>query len=173
MKSSVTERPAPATAGPARTRRTELYLLSSDDELLLELGPLLGERYRVRTIDEPSELPVEEARACLLILDSTRRPDALAVVAQIEQQYPSSALIALIGPDAMSEWSPVLARGGVCAVVPRAELASGAFSEALQRAEARLADQTMARLRAARPPRKFSPALLAIPLLLATAGVLT
>ena len=87
MKSSLTERPAPANAAPPRTRRTELYLLSSDDELLLELGPLLGERYRVRTIDEPSELPVEEGRASLLILDSTRRPDALAVVAKIEQQH--------------------------------------------------------------------------------------
>src|SRR5271156_6509640 len=96
MKSSVTERPAPAAAAPTRTRRTELFLLSSDDELLLELGPLLGERYRVRTIDEPSELPSEADRACLLILDSTRRADALAVVAQIEQQYPSAALIALI-----------------------------------------------------------------------------
>jgi hypothetical protein len=142
MKSSVTERPAPANAGPARTRRTELYLLSSDDELLLELGPLLGERYRVRTIDEPSELPVEEGRACLLILDSTRRPDALEVVTQIEKQYPSSALIALIGADASSQWSALVSRGVVCAAVPRAELSSGTFSEALQRAEARLADQS-------------------------------
>jgi TonB family protein len=173
MKSSLTERPAPANAAPPRTRRTELYLLSSDDELLLELGPLLGERYRVRTIDEPSELPVEEGRASLLILDSTRRPDALAVVAKIEQQHPSSALIALIGADADSQWHALLSRGVVCAVVPRAELSSGAFTEALQRAEARLADQATARLKAGGSSRKFSPALLAIPLLLATAGVLT
>jgi len=173
MKSSVTERPAPATATPVRTRRTELYLLSSDDELLLELGPLLGERYRVRTIDEPAELPPEAGRACLLILDSTRRPDALAVVAQIEQQYPSAALIALIGTDATAQWSAVLSRGVVCAVVPRADLSSGAFTEALQRAEARLADQATARLDVGGSRRKFSPALLAVPLLLATAGVLT
>ena len=113
MKSSVTERPAPANAAPSRTRRTELYLLSSDDELLLELGPLLGERYRVRTIDEASELPVEEGRACLLILDSTRRADALAVVAQIEQQYPTSALIVLTGSDASAQWDSLLTRGVV------------------------------------------------------------
>lgn len=174
MKSSVTERPAPAAAAPARTRRTELYLLSSDDELLLELGPLLGERYRVRTIDEPAELPSEAGRACLLILDSTRRADALAVVAHIEQQYPSAALIALIAADAAPQWHGVLSRGVVCAAVPRDDLASGSFSEALQRAEARLADQaTAARIEAGGGRRKLSPALLAIPLLLATAGVLT
>lgn len=173
MKSSVTERTVTASAAPSRTRRTELYLLSSDDELLLELGPLLGERYRVRTIDEPSELPVEEGRACLLILDSTRRPDALSVVAQLEQQHPSSALIALIGADSIAQWGPMLSRGVVCAAVPRAELSSGAFSEALQRAEARLADQATARLQAGSKSRRFSPALLAIPLLLLTAAVLT
>ena len=173
MKSSVTERPAPANAAPSRTRRTELYLLSSDDELLLELGPLLGERYRVRTIDEASELPVEEGRACLLILDSTRRADALAVVAQIEQQYPTSALIVLTGSDASAQWDALLTRGVVCATVPRAELSSGAFNEALQRAEARLADEASARVKTGGKSGKFSPALLAIPLLLATAGVLT
>jgi TonB family protein len=174
MKSSVTERPAPATAAPARTRRTELYLLSSDDELLLELGPLLGERYRVRTIDEPAELPAEPDRACLLIVDSTRRPDALAAVAQIEQQYPNAVLIALVAADAEPQWHGPLARGVVCAVVPRADLSSGAFSDALQRAEARLADLASAtRLQAGGARRKLSPILLAIPLLLAVAGILT
>jgi TonB family protein len=174
MKSSVTERPAPATATPARTRRTELYLLSSDDELLLELGPLLGERYRVRTIDELSELPSEAGRACLLVVDSTRRSDALALVVQIEQQYPGAAMIALVGTEEVPQWHGVVARGVVCAAVPRIELASGAFSEALQRAEARLADQTSAaRAAAGSGKRKISPALLAIPLLLATAAILT
>jgi TonB family protein len=174
MKSSVTTRPAAAAAAPARTRRTELFLLSSDDELLLELGPLLGERYRVRTIDEADELPTEAGRACLLILDSTRRADALAVVAQIEQQYPSAALIALIAAGAAPQWHGVLARGVVCAAVPRDDLASGAFSEALQRAEALLAEQAAAAsIKAGGGPRKLSPALLAIPLLLAIAGVVT
>jgi TonB family protein len=173
MKSSVTERPAAAAAAPARSRRTELFLLSSDDELLLELGPLLGERYRVRTIDELAELPSESANSCLLVLDATRREDALPLAAQIGEQHPSAALIVLIRPDAEAQWFALVTRGAVCATVPRADLANGSFSEALQRAEARLADQAASQRKASKPPRKFSPVLLAIPVLLAAAGALT
>jgi len=34
----------------------DLYLLSGDDGLLLELGPLLGDRYRSRPIDAADEI---------------------------------------------------------------------------------------------------------------------
>ena len=128
-----------AAATPALAhRRRDLYLLSGDDSLLLELGPLLGDRYRTRPIESAELLNEAGAVPWLLIVDATARADARAQAARIEQQHPLAPLIVICADGKSVDWASALARGMVSAVVERSALPSGALLDALQAAELRL-----------------------------------
>ena len=71
--------PAPSAGG----RRHDLYLLCGDDALLLELGPLLGERYRTRPIDSVEQLDPGSAAPWAMIIDASTRTDARAQAVRV------------------------------------------------------------------------------------------
>ncbi|HEX9139332.1 MAG TPA: TonB family protein [Steroidobacteraceae bacterium] len=129
---------APAATSPvARTRRTELFVLSIDDGLLLELGPVLGDRFRTRPIEQPNEVAAAAGRPYIVLLDASRRPDARTLLAALETQDTAAPIILITDDDEESHWAASLMRGALCAVVPRSALGSAKFTDALDKAEQR------------------------------------
>ncbi|MGB8692715.1 MAG: energy transducer TonB [Steroidobacteraceae bacterium] len=131
---------APAVGGaPAATgKRRDAWLLSGDDGLLLELGPLLGERYRTRPIDSPDALKDAGTAPWLLVFDATTRREARAVVASIDQQHPLAPIILVCADGQSASWASALQRGSVCAIVERSQLSATTWRDALRAAEQRL-----------------------------------
>ena len=123
--------------GAAAARRRDLYMLSGDDSLLLELGPLLGDRYRSRPIDAADQIDAESLVPWLLIIDATARTDARAQAARIEQQHPLAPLLVICADGRSTDWASPLARGMVSAVVERGALAT-ALPEALTAIDLRM-----------------------------------
>ena len=127
-----------AVAPHAGGRRKDLYLLTGDDSLLLELGPLLGARFRTRPIDSADQLDQAGASPWLLIIDASARADARAQAARIEQRHPLAPLLVICPDGKTAEWASARARGVVCAVIERGALQSSALGEALAAAELRM-----------------------------------
>jgi TonB family protein len=127
------DQPALAAAG----RRRDLYLLSGDDSLLLELGPLLGDRYRCRPIDAADQIDAGGLAPWLLIIDATARTDARAQAARIEQQHPLAPLLVICADGKATDWASPLARGMISAIVERGALET-MLPEALMAIELRM-----------------------------------
>ncbi len=110
-------------------------MLSSDDGLLLELGPVLGERFRTRPIEQPSEAAAAAGRPYIVLLDATGRPDARALLAALETLDAAAPIILIAADDEENHWAASLLRGALCAVVPRSALGTAKFTDALNKAE--------------------------------------
>ena len=54
MKPLAQERSPAADSKDTRAHRIEAVVVSNDDALLIELGPILGNRYRTHTVDTPA-----------------------------------------------------------------------------------------------------------------------
>jgi hypothetical protein len=129
-------------AAPTRapgSRRPVLFLLSSDDGLLIELGPLLGDRYRTRPIDTAEQLEVPVDVPWALLIDATTRNDARAQAARFEQQHPLAPLLVICADGNAGDWASARSRGMVSAVVERGSLQARDFAEALHTMDRQLA----------------------------------
>ncbi len=133
----------PSAPVSGASRRRDAWLLSVDDGLLLELGPLLGDRYRTRPIDGIDALAEAGSSPWMVIFDASLRHDARAISARIEQQYPMAPIIIVCADGQSSSWASALHRGSVCAILERGALGTRAWQDALQIAEQRL-DSTAA-----------------------------
>ena len=164
-------RVAAAPAGGGRTR--VLYLLSGDDGLLLELGPMLGARYRTRPIDSAEQIESAGAAPWALMIDATARTDARAQAARVKQQHPHATLLVICADGATPDWASPLARGVISAVIERGALQSEAFAAALEAADRRMAAASAASDTGVpspegEPPRRRSAWLLIAPAVLLT-----
>jgi len=121
----------------ARPRRPDAYIVSADDAFLLELGPALGDRFRTRPVEHPSEIQAQPDAFWLAFVDAARS-DARALVAAIEKLFPQAPVIVVVPDGAEAQWSNAVTRGTICAVVGRGNLAAPALQEAVNRAERRL-----------------------------------
>ena len=119
-------------------RRKDLYLLSTDDNLLLELGPLVGEAFRTRPIETAEQLNDAGSVPWLVFIDARVLADAQAQVALIEQKFRLAPQVVVCPDGRAGEWTHPLARGSVCAVIERGALKSAALGSALSAAELRL-----------------------------------
>jgi TonB family protein len=129
------ERPSAAAPG---TRRREAWLLSADDLLLIELGPLLGDRYRTHPIDDAEALHRASADGWLLLLDVVDVADGHALAARLASRYPQAALIVFCADHELAAWKSPPAPRSVCAVLERNALQGPALTRALLEAERRL-----------------------------------
>jgi TonB family protein len=170
-----------AVAASAPTRRRDAWLLSTDDGLLLELSPLLGERYRARPIDSPELLGEAGTTPWFLVFDAAERHDARAIAARIEQQHPLAPIIVICADGQSASWASALHRGSVCAIVERGNLGTTAWPDALRTAEQRLDNAAIATTSSSlaalsstdnpfRPRQRY--AVILVPLLLAAAAAL-
>ncbi|HTY50258.1 MAG TPA: energy transducer TonB [Steroidobacteraceae bacterium] len=137
MESAARQSVAAPHGAPLRARRFEAVIVSKDDALLLELGPLLGDRYRTRMVDDLEAVPAPGGSSrWFLIFDASARTDARAALARLEQQHPHVPVVVL--DDDARLWSGARARGALVAVVPRGQLDEVRLQPALQACEARL-----------------------------------
>ncbi|MFI4905623.1 MAG: hypothetical protein ACHP9X_02980 [Steroidobacterales bacterium] len=124
----------------ARTRRTELLIVSRDTDFLLELGSILHGHYRVRTVDSAHPIaPPGTASHWLAIIDTVSPADGRADVAILQEQYPLAPIIVIT--NAPWQWSAAVARGNIIAAIAREELRGPRLTDALSAAERRLSSE--------------------------------
>ena len=162
-------------AAPVNARAPVVYLLSGDDGLLLELGPLMGARYRTRPIDSAEQIAPSGTAPWALIIDATARTDARAQAARIKQQHPSAPLLVICPDGSEADWAGPRSRGTVCAIVERNALSTPAFEAALgvvnQQLQAAAIDTTVAGSAARRPAAAWRrPVAVVVALLIAGGG---
>lgn len=156
---STAKKAAPVGSRPAQqVRRPEAFILSSDDALVLEMGPAFGDRFRSKPIDKLDELNanVSSESRWLAVIDTASRPDGRALVARIEQSYPQAPLIVIVADGQESHWQQALNRGNVCRVLARSQVGTPALADALLLAEQRLQSASAAGGSTAEP-RKSLP----------------
>ena len=166
---------AALTAAPVNARAPVVYLLSGDDGLLLELGPLMGARYRTRPIDSAEQIAPSGTAPWALIIDATARTDARAQAARLKQQHPSAPLLVICPDGSEADWAGPRSRGTVCAIVERSALGTPAFEAALaavdQQLQAAAVDITVAGTAARRPAGAWRlPVAVAVAVLIAGGG---
>ena len=132
------EAAAPVLRGAVTGKRRDAWLLSGDDGLLLELGPLLGERFRTHPIDSPDALKDAGPAPWLLVFDATTRRDARVMAASLDQQHPLAPIILICADGQAGHWASALQRGSVCAIVERSQVSAATWRDALRTAEQRL-----------------------------------
>jgi hypothetical protein len=137
MKPLAKERASGADTRQTRVDRIEAVVVCSDDILLIELGPLLGERFRTRTVDSAVEIAAAVSGTRWIgIVDVDSLPDPHAAIARLETQFPHCPLILIVPRPA--DWSAAVARGSAVAAVGRQEMVGPRLVEALTSAESRL-----------------------------------
>ena len=166
---------AALSAAPAGARAPVVYLLSGDDGLLLELGPLMGARYRTRPIDSAEQIAPSGTAPWALIIDASARTDARAQAARLKQQYPSAPLLVICPDGSEADWAGPRSRGTVCAIIERSALPTPAFEIALGAVDEQLQAAALGAAAAGNAARRPSgawrlPAAVIVALLIAGAG---
>ncbi|HWG77862.1 MAG TPA: TonB family protein [Steroidobacteraceae bacterium] len=137
MRPLAQERSFGADGKNSRLERLDAVVICNDDTLLIELGSLLGERFRTHTVDSPAEIATAvSAPHWVGIVDVESLPDARAAVLRMETQFPRCPLILVVPRPA--EWSAAVARGTAVAAVAREDMVGPRLVEALTAAESRL-----------------------------------
>lgn len=137
MRPLAQERSSGADGKNSRLERIDAVVICNDDTLLIELGPLLGERFRTHTVDSPAEIAAAvSAPHWVGIIDVESLPDPRAAVLRMETQFPRCPLILIVPRPA--EWSAAVARGAAVSAVPRQDMVGPRLVEALAAAESRL-----------------------------------
>jgi TonB family protein len=138
MKPLPLESPTVEGRGP-RNRLLDLVLVSSDDGLLIELGAVVGNRFRTHPVDRvDAAAAAVSGPAWMAIIDAGSQEDARAAVARLEQQHRGVPLIVLAATDDVSAWIGALSRGVIIDVIPRREITGPRLGTALTAAETRL-----------------------------------
>lgn len=127
----------PITTAPGQRRR-DAWLLSGDDLLLIELGPLLGEHYRTHPVDNIEALSRASASGWMLLLDVVDLPDAQAQAVRLATRYPLAPVIVFCADGELNTWKNLPAARTVCAVLERSAIQGPPLVRALAEAERRL-----------------------------------
>jgi TonB family protein len=127
----------PITTAPGHRRR-DAWLLSGDDLLLIELGPLLGEHYRTHPVDNIEALSRASASGWMLLLDVIDLPDAQAQAVRLATRYPLAPVIVFCADGELDTWKNLPAARTVCAVLERSAIQGPPLVRALAEAERRL-----------------------------------
>ncbi len=129
--------PAAEQPSPGR-RRTEVVIVGAGDEILIEVGPALGDQYRSHSVDTAAEIAGLSASSWIGVYDASSPTAGRSAFAQLESQYHQQPWIVLCADDDRPNWRDVLSRGGACAVIARSELSVLTFTAALEKALQRL-----------------------------------
>ena len=107
MKPLLQEQPSGADSRAPRAERIDAVVICSDDSLLIELGPLLGEHFRTHTLDSPADIGTAVAASRWIgIIDTASLPDARAAIARLEAQFPHCPLILFVARTGRMERAP-------------------------------------------------------------------
>src|SRR6202007_1938016 len=106
----------------AGARRIKVIIVGAGDELLMEIGPALGDLYHSYSVDAAGEIAGLSASHWIGVFDASDRADGRRAFAQIESQYAQQPWIAVCADDDQLNWRDVLSRGAACAVIARRDL---------------------------------------------------
>jgi TonB family protein len=120
------------------TRRTEVVIVGAGDEVLIEVGPALGDQYRSSSVDTAAEIAGISATSWIGVYDASNHTGGRSAFGQLESQYHQQPWIVLCADEDRPNWRDVLSRGGACAVIARSELSVPTFTAALEKAMQRL-----------------------------------
>ena len=116
---------------------TDALVVCNDDSLLIELGSVLGDQYRVHTVDTPANIGEEvDTRRWVGIVDVDSQAGARSAVSRLEVQHPGCPLIVITARP--QDWVDSVRRGAVLAAIGRHEVATPRLNEALLAAQDRL-----------------------------------
>ncbi|HTT06839.1 MAG TPA: energy transducer TonB [Steroidobacteraceae bacterium] len=155
-------RPPTPTVATGLSERCDVLVIGSDDAVLIELGSLLGDRYRVHAFDTADRIDAQvDATRWIGIIDADALAGAHGTLSGLEARYPRCPLIVITArPDA---WVGSIARGAVLAAISRNQLATGRLGQVLLAAEDRLTFQRRQELKVEKPrvvslqPAHFAP----------------
>lgn len=137
MKPLAHEQASGTETRSTRSERVDAVVVCSDDALLIELGPVLGERYRTHSVDTPADIAASvTAPRWIGIVDVDSVPDARGAIARLEMQFHRCPLILLSSRP--QEWGAAISRGAAVAAMSRQDAAGPRLLDALAGAEARL-----------------------------------
>ena len=137
MKPLAEERASAVDTRRSAAERIDAVVIGNDDTFLIELGGVLGERYRTHTVDSPAEIPAAiSVPRWIGIFDADSAPDARAAIARLETQFPHCPLVVISSRPA--DWSATVARGTAVGAIARNEMSGSRLLETLSRAESRL-----------------------------------
>jgi protein TonB len=137
MSATVADTSRAGDAPRQRPRLVDAFVVAADDSFILELGPLIGTRFRARPVERVEDVAAVDSVRWLALIDATTA-DAHTLVHQLETRFPDAPLIAVVAEGQQARWSSALARGSVIAIIPRSGLAGPALQHALADAERRL-----------------------------------
>ncbi len=127
-------RSQPQGIATASAERTDALVISNDDSFLVELGPLIGDRYRVHAVDTPAGISDRIGMARWIgIVDVDSQVGARGAVSHLELQHPSCPLILITARP--EDWVASVERGAVLATIARGRVATAELSEMLLAAE--------------------------------------
>ena len=86
---TVAEKPNPGA------RRIEVVIVGAGDELLIEVGPALGDQYRSYSVDTAAEIADLSAISWIGIYDASNQTAGRSAFAQLESQYHQQPWIVL------------------------------------------------------------------------------
>ncbi len=138
LKARASEVPA-AEKPQSGKRRTEVVIVGAGDELLIEVGPALGDNYRTFSADTAGEIAGLSVSSWIGVYDATtpgNRPQRLCAARITVWRAPLDRPVCRSGPGQLAD---VLSRGAACAVISRSEISVAAFAAALAKATQRLA----------------------------------
>jgi TonB family protein len=121
----------------SKLSHTDALVVCNDDSLLIELGSVLGDHYRVHTVDTPAS--IEEAvdiGRWVGIVDVDSQAGARSTVSRLEVQHPGCPLIVITARP--QDWVDSVRRGAVLAAIGRDEVATPRLNEVLRAAQDRL-----------------------------------
>jgi protein TonB len=137
-KVSAREPEAIAEKSHPGTRRTEVVIVGAGDELLIEVGPALGDQYRSYSVDTAAEIADLSVTSWIGVFDASNHSAGRSAFAQLESQFHAQPWIVLCTDEDRPNWRDILSRGGACAVISRGELSVPHFTAALDKAMQRL-----------------------------------
>lgn len=120
------------TDGHARVARKDVVIFTTDDELLLTLGPAMDDRFRSRTTDGTGAwIEAVHGRAGVALIDAATLANAPEIVRTMEAQFPAFALVVFAPAAARGQWSLALTRGSIARLLDRETLTPEAITAAL------------------------------------------
>ncbi len=137
IRASVADAPGTEPSGPG-IRRIKVIIVGAGDELLMEIGPALSDRYHSYSVDTAGEIAALSATHWIGVFDASHHSEGRSAFAQLELQYPRQPWIAVCADDDRVNWRDVVARGSACAVIARSELGVSSIAVALDKAALRL-----------------------------------
>src|SRR5665213_2942185 len=93
------------------SRRIAVVIVGAGDEILIEVGPALGDQYRSHTVDTAAEIASLSATSWIGVYDASNRNEGRSAFAQLESQHPQQPWIVLCADDDRPNWREVLSRG--------------------------------------------------------------